>query len=334
MKTEEKVYTISDVADELGVSKTTVSRAISGKGRISSQTRERVLEFIKVHDYQPNVLAKGLAQSKTFNLALVLPMDFAGSEISFFQECMHGICEMAAAYNYDVVIVMTESEDLTQVRRVIANRKVDGIILSRSVTDSSIQRFLREKKMPFVVIGYVEHSGIHWVDNRNQEASKELTGIMLMKGMHRLALLEGNSGFRVTESRRAGFLEAHKELGTPADESLIFSEVDSYLKAMKAVEQVLEAEADGIVCMDDYITNMVLGCLREKRIAVPSQIKLASLYDSQQLEKNTPPVTSLHFDTRALGKNACLDLMAQLGEKIDQEKFPMNYQVILRESTK
>ena len=71
METEEKkIYTIEDIARELGVSKTTVSRAISGKGRISQATRDRVRAFIKEHDYRPNVVAKGLAQRKTYNIAL------------------------------------------------------------------------------------------------------------------------------------------------------------------------------------------------------------------------------------------------------------------------
>ena len=73
METEEKkIYTIEDIARELGVSKTTVSRAISGKGRISQATRDRVRAFIKEHDYRPNVVAKGLAQRKTYNIALPL----------------------------------------------------------------------------------------------------------------------------------------------------------------------------------------------------------------------------------------------------------------------
>ena len=73
METEEKkIYTIEDIARELGVSKTTVSRAISGKGRISQATRDRVRAFIKEHDYRPNVVAKGLAQRKTYNIALLL----------------------------------------------------------------------------------------------------------------------------------------------------------------------------------------------------------------------------------------------------------------------
>lgn len=71
---ERKNYTIEDIARELGVSKTTVSRAISGKGRISQATRERVMQFIEAHDYRPNVMAKGLAQRKTYNIALLLPV--------------------------------------------------------------------------------------------------------------------------------------------------------------------------------------------------------------------------------------------------------------------
>ena len=77
METEEKkIYTIEDIARELGVSKTTVSRAISGKGRISQATRDRVRAFIKEHDYRPNVVAKGLAQRKTYNIALLMPKDY------------------------------------------------------------------------------------------------------------------------------------------------------------------------------------------------------------------------------------------------------------------
>lgn len=86
METEEKkIYTIEDIARELGVSKTTVSRAISGKGRISQATRDRVRAFIKEHDYRPNVVAKGLAQRKTYNIALLMPKDYVATEFLFFE---------------------------------------------------------------------------------------------------------------------------------------------------------------------------------------------------------------------------------------------------------
>ena len=123
---EKRIYTIDDIARELGVSKTTVSRAISGKGRIGQATRERVLAFIKEHDYRPNVVARGLAQRKTYNIALLMPKDYVATEFLFFKDCMNGICEVASEYNYDIIISMIDGEDISQIQRLEANRKVDG----------------------------------------------------------------------------------------------------------------------------------------------------------------------------------------------------------------
>ena len=142
---EKRIYTIDDIARELGVSKTTVSRAISGKGRIGQATRERVLAFIKEHDYRPNVVARGLAQRKTYNIALLMPKDYVATEFLFFKDCMNGICEVASEYNYDIIISMIDGEDISQIQRLEANRKVDGIIVSRAVVSSKVQKYLKEK---------------------------------------------------------------------------------------------------------------------------------------------------------------------------------------------
>ena len=149
MNTTNKKYTIDDVAKELGISKTTVSRALSGKGRISRETTQRVKEFIDTHNYSPNVMARGLAQNKTYNIALVLPADYGENEVAFFRECMNGICKMAGRNNYDVIISMVNG----QLDRMINNHKIDGIIISRSMVDTSAQRSLKERGIPFVVIG-------------------------------------------------------------------------------------------------------------------------------------------------------------------------------------
>ena len=146
---EKRIYTIDDIARELGVSKTTVSRAISGKGRIGQATRERVLAFIKEHDYRPNVVARGLAQRKTYNIALLMPKDYVATEFLFFKDCMNGICEVASEYNYDIIISMIDGEDISQIQRLEANRKVDGIIVSRAVVSSKVQKYLKECREPF-----------------------------------------------------------------------------------------------------------------------------------------------------------------------------------------
>ena len=90
----EKPMTIDDIAKALGISKTTVSRAISGKGRIGNATRERVLTYIEEHDYRPNVIARGLAQQRTYNIAVVWPMEADLIDMPFFQKVLVGIAEV------------------------------------------------------------------------------------------------------------------------------------------------------------------------------------------------------------------------------------------------
>ena len=130
---EDRNLTIGDIAQELGVSKTTVSRAISGKGRIGEETRRKVLAYIEEHNYSPNVVAKGLAQNKTFNLGLVLPGDYNIVELPFFQKCMLGISRTASEAGYDVLISMVTSDNITQLQRAVTNRKIDGAILTRTL---------------------------------------------------------------------------------------------------------------------------------------------------------------------------------------------------------
>ena len=90
---EKSKMTISDVAEALNISKTTVSRAISGKGRIGAKTRRRVLEYIEEHNYKPSVIAKGLAQSKSYNIGWVMPSDYSVVDLPFFQKCLMGLLD-------------------------------------------------------------------------------------------------------------------------------------------------------------------------------------------------------------------------------------------------
>ena len=113
MSEQYKNITISDVAEALGVSKTTVSRAISGKGRIGEATRQRILEYIEEHDYKPNVIAKGLAQSRTYNICVVMPGNYSLVDLPFFQEIIMGIQEVAGMSEYDILLFTRPGNDVS-----------------------------------------------------------------------------------------------------------------------------------------------------------------------------------------------------------------------------
>ena len=249
-KEEKKDITIADVAEALGVSKTTVSRAISGKGRIGKETRKRVLEYIEEHDYKPNAIAKGLAQSKTYNICVVMPRDYEVVDWNFFQRCLFGIQEMAETVGYDILLTMCQMNDISSLERIVANHKVDGVILMRTFLEDAQIEFLQQKNIPFVTTGSTNYEGVIQIDHNHRSACRELTSIILMKGMKRIALIGGDENHVVTQSRLRGFREAYEKMGEVIDPTMLFLNLDNHVVIDKIVEEVLERKAECILCME------------------------------------------------------------------------------------
>lgn len=332
--TDNKNITISDVAEALGVSKTTVSRAISGKGRIGEATRQKVLEYIDEHDYQPNVIAKSLAQSKTFNICVVMPGDYALVDLPFFQEAIMGIQEIAGINEYDILLCICQENDISGLRRIIQNRKVDGVVLLRTFVDDPQIEFLLERNVPFVAAGSSENKKVKQIDHDHENACRELTSIILMKGLRKVAILGGNEHIYANRKRISGVRYAYEQLGIELEESNIYMNLESRALIEKAVEDAVSSGADCLLCMDDSICSQALRKLRQEHVKVPGDIKVASFYNSSVLENNIPSITSLSFDAKELGMTACKNLLGLIeGEDVPTRTL-LSYEVVLKESTK
>lgn len=334
MQREQKKITIDDIARELGVSKTTVSRAISGKGRIGKETVERVNEYIRKYNYKPNVIAKGLAQSKTYNIGMIMPGEYELVDLPFFQKCLMGVCEVASAMDYDVVVSTVSGSDYSQLERVMDNHKVDGFILSRTLVEDTPAKLLKERGFPFVTIGTSTEQDIIQVDNDHRGGCRELTSILLARGIERIALIGGNRNHVVTQNRLKGFMEAYEEKNKRPDRKLIYMEAENRTRIEQIVDDLLPRKADCILCMDDSICAHVLSKLRKERVRVPQDIKVASFYNSTILENNNPSVTSLQFDVLELGRTACQTLLNIIDGKETNKRTLLGYEVTLKESTK
>lgn len=333
-KENEKKITISDVAEALGVSKTTVSRAISGKGRIGAETRERVLTYIKEHNYKPNALAKGLAQLKTYNIGVVLPEDYTLVDLPFFQTCLMGISEVAVSMDYDILLTMGRENENTQLMRMVENHKVDGIILMRTFTKDQSVEYLKKTGIPFVTIGSTNYPEVIQVDNDHKNACRELISILLMKKMQRIGIVGGIESHVVTQSRLQGYIEAYENAGLTVDKSIIHVNADREAMIERAVEKLLGADVDCIVCLDDAVCMQVLNKLQKENIRVPEDMKVASFYDSSVLENHMPSITSLSFNVRELGMTACRTVLDMIEGKKVARRTLLGYEVILKESTK
>lgn len=332
MQSEKKNYTLNDIAKELGVNKATVSKAISGKGNLSAETRERILTYIRKCNYRPNAVAQSLARSKTYNLGLMMPDDSGVFDVAFFRDCLRGVCKVAAGNGYDVLITMDSERPVEQISRLIDNRKIDGVIAMRSLVNSPIVEFLKGKNVPFVLIGPTSDSEVLSVDNDNQSACRDLVALLISRGIRKMALLGGDENNCVTHSRLKGFWDACNQAGLSKEDQQVYLNVNKDNRLSEVMDILIPQKVECLVCMDDYICSMALARLRSSGLQVPTDVKVVSFYDNVLLEGNIPPITSLRFDAAELGRIACWELVNTLeGRPVGNFVLP-GYQMILRDS--
>lgn len=325
--------TIDDIAKELNISKTTVSRAISGKGRISESTRERVMAYINEINYRPSAIAQGLAKSQTMNIAFVMPGESDIVDMPFFQTCIWGVTSMAARMDYDVFISVVQENDISGLIRLVENHKVDGVILGRTYTSDKAVAYLIENDIPFVTVGSSEVPGVIQVDNNDRGGCTELTSLLLLKGMTRLALIGGNSNHMVNINRLNGYREGFAKAGIPIDDSLIHMDVTNTFMVDNIVDALLRQKVDCIIGMDDSLCGYILTKLAKENIRIPEDVKVASFFNSSLLVHNQPSITSLQFDVAQLGMVSCMTLLNVINKKEVAPLSLMGYEVIMKEST-
>ena len=307
----DKVVDIGTIAAALGVSKTTVSRAISGNGRVGAATRQRVQDYVKEHNYTPSVMARGLAMRCSYNISLVISKQFSDFEMPFLRKTMRSVYQVAEDSDYDVLLTLVGENETRPVERLLDNRK-----------------------MPFVAIGRPEDPTVMSVDHDQVGGCRELTSLLLMKGMKRIALLGGTMLYTVNMSRLEGFKQAYDMMNQKIDESLLFLELETDDLRMQAVSQALERKPDCILCMDDRLTLLAMNMLKQQGVRVPQDIRVASLYDSSALAESSPAITAVQFDADALGRKATQQLLQALKGREVETRVELGYQVSMRESTK
>ena len=329
----DKPIDITQIAQALGVSKTTVSRAISGNGRISAATRQRVLDYVKEHNYTPSMMARGLVKRCSYNISLVISTQFSDFELPFLRKVMRSVYQVAGDSDYDVLLTLVDENETRPVERLLDNRKIDGLILTRTLERDPLIPLLKARKVPFVAIGQPEDDQVLSVDHDQVGGCREMTSPLLMKGMKHIALLGGSMLYTVNQSRLEGFRQAYVKMGQKIDESLLFLELESDDLRTSAVELAIQRGADCILCMDDQVALLALSTLRQLNLRVPQDIRLASMYDDEALQECTPQITAVSFDAEQLGRRTAQQLLSLIRHQPVETRTLLGYQVGLRLST-
>lgn len=303
--------TIAEVAEALDISKTTVSRAISGKGRVSEATRARVFDYIGKGRQDAAAPLRTAQQGPTNNLALVIPKHFMRLDLPFLRKCMGGVWNMAAQRGYDLLLCYAGETDVGQLERQLESYKVDGVILSRTMLHDECVQTLQRHNVPFVAIGRVDDDKVPQVDNDQVGASAEMTRLLLQLGMRRIAYMGGCTDYTVNADRLRGYLRGFSDCGVQVDQKLIWTGIETSEQRIDALEGALEQKPECLLCADDSMAVAVLQELRARHIKVPEQVKLASFYDSELLTSSNPQISAAQFDGERLGATACRMLLVR-----------------------
>lgn len=335
--------TIEEMARELGVSKSTVSRALSGKGRIGEETRLRIQQYamsntqrkIKANEVTTTFLQK---EALSGNLGVVLPIDAYGTSIPFFQECLLGICETANLLKYNVLITTGSVNDISEIQKLVENRKVDGMILARSMDEDKILKYLVETGVPTGLIGECEYDEVLQIDTDGKAAAEELTSMLISKGYRRFAFIVGNTAYRVNRLRRDGFLHALEMSGISPEAQHIYSGVVNMGVIDNLIADIIANRTECVVCGDDVICTTLMSRLQAEGYRIPKDIAIVSLYNSSNLECFSPAVTAVNISAKRLGNTMAKQMIQHL-ESGDMEiwkhpgKMMLDYEILFRKST-
>jgi LacI family transcriptional regulator len=215
---------LRDLSNILGLSQTTVSRALNGFPEVSEETRTRVRAAAELHGYRPSAAARRLATGQSGTLGVVFPSQRNLLGDLLFTEFLRGCVEQASDQGYDITLAMASGEQTEEsvYRRAVRSARVDAMILSSPLLADPRVDLLRSLNMPFIVHGRTT-SAIPYphldIDNEGAffQAGKLLTDL----GHRRIALLNFDMHYNFANDRLNGYLHALSQAGLQRDDALI-----------------------------------------------------------------------------------------------------------------
>ena len=324
--------TLEKIAKELGVSKSTVSRALSGKGRIGEATRLKIQAYAREQgiwrEKEP-----GTGPARTENIAVVIPVDAYSTNVPFFQECLLGISEMATMLQYNASITIGSPYDISNVRRLGEKRQADGIVLLRDLEHDRLLQYLTEQHFPAALSGTCDYEEIIQVDIDNEAAANSLVSLLIGQGYRRFAMLFGEMSYRVNQKRCQGCYDALDKYGLSKAHQLCYPDFDNTELLSSIISDMFAGKVECIVCGDDVICTRVMSALQAEGYRIPRDISIASLYNSMNLNCFSPAVTAVNVSARQVGNVVGRQLINRLRGEAYSAVTNLGYEMLLRKST-
>ena len=327
-----------EIADLLGISAMTVSRAMNNRGYVHEETRQKVIAAAQKMGYSPNSIAKSLVLKKTHTIGVVVP------EIthSFFPEAIRGIEEVAYKARYDLILTHS-AEDARRERhalRTLESKRVDGILISmaESVGDYKVYSDLIGIGVPLVFFDRCAVGiGASCVSIDDEESAKRITEHLLAHGYKRIAHLSGPKDMSIGRARLNGFKRALANRNIPCYSELIvesgFHESGGYAAMKKLLALPPNLAPRAVVAVNDPAAFGAIKAIQEKGLRIPEDIAIVGFSDDIRAALMPIPLTTVRQPAYEVGKRAAQKLLALIeGKSTSVEEIIVNTEQVIRRS--
>jgi LacI family transcriptional regulator len=321
-----KRASITDLAQQLNISTSTVSRALNGHSAISDATTKRVMALAKELGYQPNNMAAGLRRGRSNLLGVVVPH----IDGNFFSQVVKGIEAAASKAGFHVLICQS-NEDMAHEREnveTLLNAQVEGILVSISRTTREFKHFekIRRRDIPLVFFDRIlEGHDVNAVVLDDRVGGYRATKHLLEQGYRRIAHFTGPQNLNIYKLRRQGYEDALREFNLPIDEELIIFGNMKMEDGSAGMMQLLALpeRPDAVFSGSDFSAAGALQVLHERGLRVPEDIGLVGFSNELFSRLMVPMLTSIDQHCELMGR-AATRLLLQIMEEQSQQSAPQH----------
>lgn len=328
--------TITDIAKEMGVTPSTVSRALAGNERVSLKTRERVIAVAKDLGYQPNVLASSLRSGRSDTIGMVVPR----INRHFFSNVISGVEALLNPAGLNLLISQSHErmEDERKAVHSLLSNRVGGIIISHSVETSSFDHYneVVAEEIPLIQFDRVTDKvpGPRIV-NDNFLGGMRSTQHLIKNGCKRIAHFAGSLHVNVYQERFEGYKYALEKAGLEFDPSLLVENCIIQEEGARAISELAgTGKIDGLFAASDFSALGAIRKLKEMKIAIPGEVKVTGFANEPFSELVDPALSSVEQNAFEMGTQIARLIMGNMGKQsIPEEEIHIPVRLIPRQSS-
>ena len=327
---------LKDLAQELGVSIATVSRALRSSPEIGQDMQTKVKELAKRLNYRPNPFAQSLRKEAPRVIGVVVP----NLVTHYYAAVLDGIEDAARKEGYSVISANTHEDTEAEIRAIdnFISLHVEGIIacLSQNTTDYSHFEEIANMGIPLVFFGRTCLADrFSSVMANGDEAAFQATQHLIDTGSRRIAFIGGPNHLDMVKRRKHGYLEALRENKIPIDRNLVACEKIDYQWAMDATTRLLQQDdrPDAILAFNDIITFAAFTAIKQQRLRIPEDVALIGFTDDVHAQYVTPRMSAIEDQSHLMGQKACELLLKNINgdPKIYREIVPQK--LVIRDTS-